>query len=162
MIDAARAARPPRPRRCRAAGVPADGGRVRFKGMSYTLYLRDPGRLASLLDFLSEDVELLSGLDPDRGLMSLARGAGLRHRRKRNQTLSKKAARQIIDQGCATAVVMGHTHEPVLAAADLNYVNIGSWTRYLDETRTGAKQPSWALLERSAYANSPTSSAMPR
>jgi UDP-2,3-diacylglucosamine pyrophosphatase LpxH len=131
-----------------------------FQGMPYDFFLMDQARSASLLDFLSLDPDLLSGLDDaDRGLMSLAGDDGylsLRDGYRADETAAlKRAAREIIGKGLASAVVMGHTHEPVTPEADLNYVNIGSWTRYLDETRGGTQQRTWDLLQKSSYAHFP-------
>jgi UDP-2,3-diacylglucosamine pyrophosphatase LpxH len=131
-----------------------------FEGMPYKFFLNDEERLQSLLDFLSLDPDLLNEVqDPDREMMSVAGDDGmmsLRSGYQADETAAlKDAARAIIRRGSATAVVMGHTHEPVSPEPDLNYVNIGSWTRYLDESRGGPQQRSWDLLQQSAYANFP-------
>ena len=131
-----------------------------FEGMPYDFYLSDEERVQSLLDFLCLDPDLLSEVaEPERGLLSASGDDGylsLRDGYRADETAAlKKAARDIIGGGWATAVVMGHTHEPVSADADLNYVNIGSWTRYLDESRGGRRQWSWDLLKKSAYENFP-------
>jgi UDP-2,3-diacylglucosamine pyrophosphatase LpxH len=123
-----------------------------FQGMSYDFFLRNNHRVESLMDFLCLDPDLLGEASDEGNNLSLYRG----YRAGANETADlKKAAREIIDQGRATAVVMGHTHEPVTTAPDLNYVNIGSWTRYLDESRGGRQESSWDLLKKSAFENFP-------
>jgi UDP-2,3-diacylglucosamine pyrophosphatase LpxH len=122
-----------------------------FNGMSYDFFLRSDQRVQSLMDFLCLDPDLLSEVSDKRDNLGLFRG----FRAGATETADlKNAARSIIRRGCATAVVMGHTHEPV-AQAGLNYVNIGSWTRYLDATHGGRREPSWDLLEKSAFENFP-------
>src|SRR5262249_26108548 len=107
------------------------------------------------------DPDLLSGLDEaDQGLLSASGGdegyLSLREGYRVDETAAlKTAAREIIGKNLASAVVMGHTHEPVEPEADLNYVNIGSWTRYLDASRCGSQQRSWDLLQKSAFENFP-------
>jgi hypothetical protein len=64
------------------------------------------------------------------------------------------AARHALQHSGATAVVMGHTHEPEDHPGGMSYVNTGSWTRYLQTN--GTNEPtSWALLRRNAVANFP-------
>lgn len=129
-----------------------------FKGMPFDFYVADERRLVALLDFLCADPTLLDSLqDEPAGLLSagaagyLTLGGGY----LANETAAlKAAARNLIQAGCATTVVMGHTHEPVLAAPGLNYVNVGCWTRYLREADQG-KQWSWRQLKSDAYQNFP-------
>jgi predicted phosphodiesterase len=49
---------------------------------------------------------------------------------------------------------MGHTHEFQDHPHGLNYVNTGSWTRYLRDM-AGEQKSSWALLQRGAASHFP-------
>lgn len=129
-----------------------------FEGMPFEFYVSDEIRLMALLDFLSE-IELYDVFqDEPPGYLSagaagyLTLGGGY----LADETAALKgAARNIIRAGKATTVVMGHTHEPVLPDPDLNYVNVGCWTRYLKGAAEQAKQWSWQLLKADAYQSFP-------
>jgi UDP-2,3-diacylglucosamine pyrophosphatase LpxH len=130
-----------------------------FKGMPFDFYVADEGRLTTLLDFLCTKSALLNAFeDEPPGLLSAAAagyltlGGGY----LADETAAlKTAARDLIRRACATTVVMGHTHEPVLPDADLNYVNVGCWTRYLRGAAEQRKQWSWRLLKSDMYENFP-------
>jgi UDP-2,3-diacylglucosamine pyrophosphatase LpxH len=66
-----------------------------------------------------------------------------------------KGARAAIDYSGAKTVIMGHTHEPKDHPDKVNYVNTGSWTRYL-RLENGQPEPSsWSLLKPEAIARFP-------
>jgi UDP-2,3-diacylglucosamine pyrophosphatase LpxH len=119
---------------------------------------QDEENVEELLNFLSEHPEALAVIESDAsGLLSpgdqgyLTLGGGF----IADETAElKKAAAKIISDGLATAVVMGHTHEPVDVSLALNYVNTGSWIRYFGQTAND-KRSSWKLLQKGAYANFP-------
>jgi UDP-2,3-diacylglucosamine pyrophosphatase LpxH len=126
-----------------------------FKGMPLEFYIGDDFRLEILLDFLCAEPELLRGVgDEDMALLSAGDQGyltlGVAYLADETAAL-RSAARKIIADRQATAVIMGHTHEPVMPDAALNYLNIGCWTRYLRQS----KQWSWRLLKKSAYENFP-------
>jgi UDP-2,3-diacylglucosamine pyrophosphatase LpxH len=119
---------------------------------------QDDANVEKLLNFLSEHPNALEEVESDKaGLLSpgdkgyLTLGGGFIADETREL---KKAARQIIADGLATDVVMGHTHEPVDLNPALNYVNTGSWIRYFREAADNERS-SWAMLKKSAYANFP-------
>jgi UDP-2,3-diacylglucosamine pyrophosphatase LpxH len=124
-------------------------------GMPLDFYLKDNSRAETILDFLSMHPELLDGLDDDDSsymstaderYMTLARGFFV------NETLElKKAATKILSRDDVSAVIMGHTHEPVSASSELAYVNIGCWTRYFQLALEDPVVTSWSLLKKSAY-----------
>ena len=130
-----------------------------FEGMPFDFYVADEGRLIALLDFFCAETDLQDVFrDEPPGYLStgaagyLTLGGGY----LANETaVLKAAARNIIGAGLATTVVMGHTHEPVLPDADLNYTNVGCWTRYLRGDAEQAKQWSWQLLKADTYRNFP-------
>jgi UDP-2,3-diacylglucosamine pyrophosphatase LpxH len=64
------------------------------------------------------------------------------------------AASAALRNSGATVVIMGHTHESQDHPRGLNYVNTGSWTRYL-QASAGNEPSSWSLLRRDAAANFP-------
>jgi len=130
-----------------------------LQGMPLDFYLRDEARVEKLLDFMCLNSEVLDEVRADdSGLLSagvagyLTLGGGF----MQNETAAlKAAARKIIDDGLATAVIMGHTHEPVETDAGLNYVNIGSWTRYYREGADLNRTRSWNMLKKSSYEHFP-------
>lgn len=119
---------------------------------------RDEKNSEKVLNFLSEHPGILAEVETDQsGLLSpgdkgyLTLGGGF----LADETGElKKAARKIIGDGLADAVVMGHTHEPVNTNSALNYVNTGTWIRYFKET-AGNKRPAWSMLKKSGYPNFP-------
>jgi UDP-2,3-diacylglucosamine pyrophosphatase LpxH len=119
---------------------------------------QDKENAEELLNFLSMHPDILAEVENDQsGLLSpgdagyLTLGGGF----IADETGElKRAARRIISDGLANAVVMGHTHEPVNPNSDLNYVNTGTWIRYFKEVE-GNRRPAWSMLEKSAYANFP-------
>ena len=125
-----------------------------FKGMPLDFYIGDTSRAVVLLDFLvghPEIVDQVHGSDAgllsagDAGYMTL----GLSYLQDETAAL-KSAAKKILSGGASTTVIMGHTHEPVDPLPTLNYVNIGSWTRYFRQ-KIGDKTPrSWQLLKTQA------------
>jgi UDP-2,3-diacylglucosamine pyrophosphatase LpxH len=66
-----------------------------------------------------------------------------------------KAARAAIDYSGAKTVIMGHTHEPKCHPDSVNYVNTGSWTRYLRIEKGQPEPSSWSLLKAEAIAHFP-------
>jgi UDP-2,3-diacylglucosamine pyrophosphatase LpxH len=64
------------------------------------------------------------------------------------------AASRALRHSDATAVAMGHTHDPQDHPNGINYVNTGSWTRYLSAS-AGNGPSSWALLKRTAQSHFP-------
>src|SRR5262249_30956194 len=89
-----------------------------FKGMPFQFFIADEGRLVPLLVFFCPDPGLLDAFqDEPAGFLSagaagyLTLGGG--YLADETATL-KTAARRIVGAGLANAVVMGHTHEPVL------------------------------------------------
>jgi UDP-2,3-diacylglucosamine pyrophosphatase LpxH len=130
-----------------------------FKGMPLGFYVSDDARAEALLDFMCLDPGVLDGIPAnDRGYLSQP-GTGyltLGSAFLQDETKAlKTAACAIVARGDATSVVMGHTHEPVEATAELNYVNTGSWTRYYREEKGARKGASWKLLKRSALEHFP-------
>lgn len=129
-----------------------------LQGMPLDFYLQDDERSESLLDFLCLNPETLEDVQTDdEGLLSagtpgyLTLGGGF----IQDETAElKAAATTIVTNGLAKAVIMGHTHEPVDARAELNYVNTGSWTRYFRESADKSAW-SWDLLKKSAFDRFP-------
>jgi UDP-2,3-diacylglucosamine pyrophosphatase LpxH len=100
----------------------------------------------------SPDNDLLSLDSSDTSYLSLVKGFSLDE-----TSLLMNAARKILECSNhlpATLVVMGHTHEPVERADNLNYLNTGSWTRYyrFDEQTSPS---SWSILREHSYATFP-------
>ena len=130
-----------------------------FEGMTFGFYVSDDTRLETLLNVLCTDLELLGDIGKeDTGLLSAGDPGyltlGPAYLVDETSVL-KSVASRIITERLAMAVIMGHTHEPVLPDAALNYVNIGCWTRYLRESKERNRQSSWRLLKQSAYENFP-------
>lgn len=132
-----------------------------FEAMSFGFYLDDEQRVQKLLDFLAAHADLLAAIsadDNEDGLLSigddryLTLGGG--YLTNETEALQQAAARLVAD-GSAKAVVMGHTHEPVWPTAELNYLNIGCWTRYLREAEQPRRQWSWSILKDQSYRNFP-------
>jgi UDP-2,3-diacylglucosamine pyrophosphatase LpxH len=98
-----------------------------------------------ILELFAEPTpELLGGGFGQNGTLSLAQGF------LSDETEALKTASRYLLQYCnAKAVVMGHTHEPQDHPDGLNYVNTGSWTRYLNIPIDGATPTSWSLLPTS-------------
>ncbi len=63
-------------------------------------------------------------------------------------------ARSIISENSKGPVIMGHTHTPQDHPGGTNYVNTGSWTRYL-KSDSSAKFSNWDLLKEDAIENFP-------
>ena len=119
---------------------------------------QDEANAEALLDFLIDHPDMLAEVETDQsGLLSpgdegyLTLGGGFLADETR---ALKRAARSIIEGGQADAVIMGHTHEPVNANSDLNYVNVGSWIRYFKEV-PGNERSSWSMLKKSGYPHFP-------
>jgi hypothetical protein len=68
-----------------------------------------------------------------------------------------KAGQAAIQYSGAKTVIMGHTHEPQDHPDGLNYVNTGSWTRYLRIVEGEPEPSSWSLLKVEAIAHFPFS-----
>jgi UDP-2,3-diacylglucosamine pyrophosphatase LpxH len=117
--------------------------------------LDDPHWSEQVMDVLSANPELTEIIpEPNPAFLDLREGDG---------TLTlipafvadesaelTRAARHALTYSQASAVVMGHTHESRDHPDQLNYVNTGSWTRYLQMTNSDLKPRSWSLLARGA------------
>jgi len=66
-----------------------------------------------------------------------------------------QAAQSAIQYSDAKVVIMGHTHEPQDHPDGLNYVNTGSWTRYLRIVEGETEPSSWSLLKAEAIGHFP-------
>lgn len=139
------------------ARLVADGFAIGDRELKF--YVRqDEDNAEELLDFLSKHPDALTEVETDdSGLLSpgddgyLTLGGGF----LADETGElKRAAREIINGGLATAVVMGHTHEGVGTNSALNYVNTGSWIRYFEEV-AGNARPAWSILKNSEFAHFP-------
>lgn len=111
-------------RRLIAAGFPLDRPLMMLVG--------EPDRADALVSFISDRPELLDGLDADPRSDLLGIEAGTLALGDEfffgDETMRlKRAAQGILEQGLATQVIMGHTHEPVERST---YLNTGCWTRY--------------------------------
>lgn len=100
-----------------------------------TMLVEDPVRSDALIAFIADRLDLLDGLDEadasdtlgtEEGTLAL--GKEFLFGDETKQLI--RAAKNIIDRGDATQVIMGHTHESVVRGAPLSYLNIGCWTRY--------------------------------
>lgn len=126
---------------------------------SLPLYVSDSEQAERLFTFLTDHLDILEGIDDVEpalldlsgvpGTLTLAGGYNV------DETAElMTAAHRILERGAATAVVMGHTHQPISAEGSLPYVNTGTWTRYY---RFGSRDRvrSWALLKRDAIDHFP-------
>jgi UDP-2,3-diacylglucosamine pyrophosphatase LpxH len=128
-------------------------------GMSLDFYLKDDSRVEALLEFLGNNLSILDALEyDDAGYLSkgdcnyLTLSSGF----IKDETLElESAARAIIRDNRASAVIMGHTHESVNPTTELNYLNIGCWTRYYREGTGKEVKRSWSLLKESSYEHFP-------
>jgi UDP-2,3-diacylglucosamine pyrophosphatase LpxH len=113
-----------------AASV-ANGG-FSLKGQPLKMVL-DSSRSEELLSFFAEHPSILGEIDDQSdgrlGVYAGTLGLGRGFLVDETQVLIK-AAEAIIRDKCVNAVVMGHTHEPVLDGNKSRYLNSGSWTRY--------------------------------
>lgn len=127
----------------RAHGFPLD--------RSLKLYVSDLDNARILMNFLSQNMEIVEDPEDDssflgsgEGELSLFRGFNL------DETLALiKVAKNILQKEGVQAVVMGHTHE-VVDSPGLAYINSGCWTRYLD-FRKNPKIRSWSVLKKNSY-----------
>jgi len=136
----------------------ADAG-FEFRGMSLDFYVKERSRIDALLEFINSKPGILDSFDRNNSVY-LAKGdtryLSLTGGFLKDETLElKNAAQKIISSGKATGVIMGHTHESVDPTGDLNYVNIGSWTRYYRDTAERTVHRSWSLLKNSSYEHFP-------
>lgn len=115
------------------------------------LVLHDEDKAEKLLDFLSENADLLGDLEADHtGYLGVEGGAGTLTL-KRGFSINESAqliagAKGIVNDPTIKTVIMGHTHEPKDRPGDVPYLNTGSWTRYYDPR--GRETPrSWSVLK---------------
>src|SRR6266545_159921 len=137
--------------------------KLRSKGVAINAPL--PMLLASdrfaetILDILAENLDLAGSLpEPDPALLGIG-GEGATLALAGGYVADEsaeliKAARRAIQHSGAGPVIMGHTHESQDHPHGLNYVNTGSWTRYL-RAQAGEQRSSWALLKRGAASHFP-------
>ncbi|MDQ2974822.1 MAG: metallophosphoesterase [Acidobacteriota bacterium] len=122
-----------------------------------TMYLQDVELSNSLLEFLSEDIDLLDGfpvfeksyldsssISASSGYLTLVNAYDV------DETKALKGvAKNLIGREGLTTVIMGHTHEPVCDLPHARYINTGSWTRYY---RIGDnKIRSWDILRTDSH-----------
>ncbi|HWS55680.1 MAG TPA: hypothetical protein VN228_16195 [Pyrinomonadaceae bacterium] len=129
-------------------------------GGSLALYVSDEEQAEALLLFLAEHLDLLDSFEAADSDSYLSVGGDGRYLAlyegydfDETEAL-KGAAREILKDGRARAVVMGHTHERVDPSAGLPYVNAGSWTRYYvfgDDEKVDARR----LLRTRSYEDFP-------
>lgn len=118
------------------------------------MYFDDVGLTDQLLTYLSENLDLVADLPQagssylsisgDDGYMSLAKGFNIDETKE-----LIRAAEKVIAHNNITAVIMGHTHEPVNDPAKTRYFNTGSWTRYYDFNEK--KLQHWSVLQKDSY-----------
>ena len=121
--------------------------------------MKEHSRVEALLEFVNSNPVILDSFDRDNSVY-LTKGddryLSLTGGFLKDETLElKNAAQKIISSGKAKGVIMGHTHEPVNPTGELNYVNIGSWTRYYQDTAQKTVRRSWSLLKNSSYEHFP-------
>lgn len=125
--------------------------------MPLDMALEKPDQAANIYRFLSENPDLVEGLGESpqsllgesEGTLKLADGFFTNE----TEDLLKGAA-DIASREKVTAVVMGHTHEPVQRASDFTYLNTGSWTRYYHFSENQRTQP-WRVLRERSYERFP-------
>lgn len=137
--------------------------RLRSKGIrvdaSLPILLADQRSAELILDALADDLQLASALpQPSSALLGIGGGGATLtlaggYIADESAELIRAARRALRDAG-ASAVIMGHTHEPKDHPHGLSYVNTGSWTRYL-KIEPGDQKSSWSLLKRNAAAHFP-------
>jgi UDP-2,3-diacylglucosamine pyrophosphatase LpxH len=139
-------------------------GALRARGVSIEVpipyLLRSAESAATTLDALAKNVDLMSIFpDPHEALLSTGGDQGtLRFAGGfvADETGALvEAAQQAIQYAGARAVIMGHTHEPQDHPQGLNYVNTGSWTRYLRAKDDEPEPSSWSLLKAGAIERFP-------
>src|SRR5262249_33523221 len=108
-----------------------------------------------VLDAMAENFDLVVAFFPlpPEGLLSVDGGAGtlgfvVDFVADESKAL-RETAESLLRHAGAKVVIMGHTHEPQDHPTGINYVNTGSWTRYLGScsprfvsarpTRSGSK-----------------------
>jgi UDP-2,3-diacylglucosamine pyrophosphatase LpxH len=113
--------------------------------------------LARLIDFLAGHPEVIEGIgEKDESLLGENPGTlTLKVGFTADETEELyTGARGIVARNGVTAVIMGHTHEPVSCVKDFTYLNTGCWTRYY---RFGDEEPtlSWRILRERSYERFP-------
>ncbi|HEV2806210.1 MAG TPA: metallophosphoesterase [Chthoniobacterales bacterium] len=115
------------------------------------MFVKDPRRAERLMTFLSENTDLAEELEqvkaPTLGLapgtLSLGKGFFMDE-----TALLNEAAQNLLNEGVANYVIMGHTHEAVVSA---RYLNTGCWIRYYQFGGTEDMR-SWDVLKENSYA----------
>jgi UDP-2,3-diacylglucosamine pyrophosphatase LpxH len=127
-------------------------------GMPLDIALERPDDAERLRAFLANHLEILENLgDPDPSLLGASTGTlKLKAGFTANETedLFAGAERVAAAHLDVTAVVMGHTHEPVDRPGRFYYFNTGSWTRYYRFTQDEKTAP-WKLLRERSYERFP-------
>jgi hypothetical protein len=114
-----------------------------------------------VLDAMAANFDLVIAFfpPPPKGLLSVEDGAGTLGFVGDFVADESKALREVAEgllrNAGASVVIMGHTHEPQDHPTGLNYVNTGSWTRYLRTAEQQVAPSSWSLLAPEAIAHFP-------
>lgn len=116
---------------------------------------------AAVLDSMAENFDLVVAFfpPPPEGLLSIEGGDGtlgfvVDFVADESKAL-REAAENLLRHAGAKVVIMGHTHEPQDHPAGLNYINTGSWTRYLRVAEQQVEPSSWSLLAPGAIEHFP-------
>lgn len=126
------------------------------------MWSKDPAHRELLLDFLAEHIEFAETLEKSsEGLLSIGGQDGTLSLAKEYSIDESKrlaaAARAILDRKEASAVTMGHTHEPVDPTPEFPYCNTGCWTRYYQGDASKEKLKQWTMLKAEGQARFPFS-----
>lgn len=124
-----------------------------------TMLVEDPARCGALVTFVAGQLSLLDGLDEphESDLLGTEEGTlalGQQFLFGDETELLIRAAKNIVERGDATQVIMGHTHEPVVRGAPSPYLNIGCWTRYYTFEREEKTRP-FHILRDGGYDEFP-------
>jgi UDP-2,3-diacylglucosamine pyrophosphatase LpxH len=123
------------------------------------MYLGDEDNAQKLAEFLSENLDLLDGLpqgltEGEESFLSAGEEDGTLTLIKGFSADETKdlidAARRLLKDGSAGAVVMGHTHQVVNRPGGIGYLNTGCWTRYYRFAEDESVRR-WSLLRDPLY-----------
>lgn len=104
----------------------------------------------SLLEFLSENLDVLDNIESEPSEETLKLGASFST--NESDELRSVALKIVADAtNMAEVVIMGHTHEVVDEPA---YINTGSWTRYYKLKEKERLRP-WSILRAGSWKNFP-------
>jgi len=132
------------------AFIDAVRGRGYPLNISPKITLANENSAAALLSFLSDNLDLLDGIDsgPAEGTLKL----GQAFRVDETNELRSHALRTVSDPNTgARFVIMGHTHEVV---NEPSYINTGSWTRYYKLQAKERLRP-WTVLRTKSWNEFP-------